>query len=69
MENKSSKHLTECKKCDRLVIYDNNDSWWNENGCGYSTKLVKCPDCGSIIIVKYVEDEALNINYDERYYF
>ncbi len=43
-------------------------SLWDESGYGYSTKLLKCPQCGIIYILKYIEDENINLNYDLKYY-
>ena len=41
---------------------------WDESGYGYSTKLVKCPECGQINIIGYVEDDGFDVNYDLRFY-
>lgn len=53
----------ECKQCQnkmqRIIDY---------SGGTYTAELIKCPVCGYLRIVKYTEDENLNINFDERYY-
>lgn len=48
-----------CYKCGRLFFYEDKDTFWDESGYGYSTKLVKCPYCGTYHVVKYVEDRWL----------
>ena len=32
-----------CKKCECLIIYKNKETIWDENGYGYSAKLILCP--------------------------
>ena len=57
-----------CKKCKSKFSYTPEDTYWDENGYGYSTKLVKCPDCGCINVIKYDEDSGLDLNSDLRFY-
>lgn len=57
-----------CHSCNESFVFEPDDIWWDENSCGYSTKLCKCPYCGSINIVKYIEDYGLDVNFDERFY-
>jgi len=59
---------TLCLKCREKFEYSNEDTFWDEKGSGYSTKLVRCPFCGTIQVVKYVEDKSLDLNNDPRYY-
>ncbi|MCR5421991.1 MAG: hypothetical protein K6E98_13410 [Lachnospiraceae bacterium] len=55
-----------CSLCNNEI--DMEKSLWDESGYGYSTKLLKCPQCGIIYILKYIEDENINLNYDLKYY-
>lgn len=48
-----------CYKCGRLFFYEDTDTFWDESGYGYSTKLVKCPYCGEYHVIKYEEDSWL----------
>lgn len=48
-----------CNKCNRWFSYKDQDTFWDESGYGYSTKLVKCPYCGAYHVIKYVEDRWL----------
>lgn len=67
MEN-GLKFKRRCRKCSDEFEYSNNETFWDESGSCYSTKLVKCPNCGQINIIKYVEDRGLDVNNDPRYY-
>lgn len=68
-EREVVKKICVCKKCSSSIVYDKEDVIWDEKGTGYSTKLVKCPTCGHYHVIGYIEDEALYVNEDERYYF
>lgn len=57
-----------CRNCNQAIQYKNEDTFWDERGYGYSIKLVRCPKCGHISVIKYVEDTGLNVNFDDRYY-
>lgn len=57
-----------CSKCKQEFQYNETDCFWDNKGYGYSTKLVKCPECGQIQIIKYIEDASLDVNNDERFY-
>lgn len=57
-----------CVKCKNEFTFDNKDTYFDERGYGYSTKLVKCKVCGCPNVVKYIDDIHLNINYDDWYY-
>ena len=48
--------------------YTEDDVWFDEQSCGFSVKLVKCPRCGGISRIKYYEDKNLDVNNDERFY-
>lgn len=57
MESKlETKRLGVCKKCNKLIQYNEEDTFWDYSGSGYNTKLVKCPDCGCYIILGYEND-------------
>lgn len=62
---KSSK---QCKKCKSKFYYTVDDLYWDEHGYGYSTRLVKCTNCGCANVSKYKEDYSLNVNDDLRFY-
>lgn len=57
-----------CSKCDELFIYYQEETQWDKQGYGYDTKLVKCPYCGQMNIIKYKKDYGLDVNNDTRYY-
>ena len=67
IQEKDKSNLT-CKKCKEKFVYFPEETWWDEKGYGYSTKLVKCPHCGCINVVKHVEDYGLDVNSDDRFY-
>jgi uncharacterized C2H2 Zn-finger protein len=56
----------ECKKCG--VVFNSQKYIWDEHGTGYSTKLVKCPQCSGLVVVKEFEDFCLDVNNDPRFY-
>lgn len=57
-----------CPTCDDGFYYTEDDVWFDEQSCGFSVKLVKCPRCGGISRIKYYEDKNLDVNNDERFY-
>lgn len=63
-----TQYVKTCKKCKDMFAYDQNDTFWDESGSGYSLKLVKCPKCGMYNILKVEEDLGLDVNNDSRYY-
>ncbi len=44
-----------CIKCKDTFRYDSDETWWDYKGMDYDAKLVKCPQCGCINVIKYVE--------------
>ena len=56
-----------CKKCHESFIYKPDAIWWVERGT-YSEKLVKCPECGCVNVVKYIDGFNQNPNIDYRYF-
>ena len=58
-----------CKSCGEFKVQPEN-VWFDEHGYGYSTKLTRCPHCGKVVVVKYIEDYGFsNLNTDRRLYF
>lgn len=55
-----------CQKCNAWLKEE--DFFWDESGFGYSTKLVKCRECGAITVIKIIEDKGLDVNKDKRFY-
>ena len=51
-----------CKKCNQLMKYEETETWWDESGYCYSTKLVECKTCGTPIVLKYEEDSWIAEN-------
>lgn len=60
--------IFECNHCTQISSVDVNAPYWIETVSG-SYKLCKCPVCGNIVELKYIEDENLDVNNDERYYY
>lgn len=61
-----SKVTVYCPQCG--IVDDYEEIIWDENGAGYSTKLVKCKHCGRLIIVKVIRDRGYDVNKDKRFY-
>lgn len=55
---------SKCCKCETVFEYKEEDVRIDYKGTDYDTRLVRCPFCGAINIVGYVE----NIDRDEWYY-
>lgn len=62
------KHSDICRSCNETFYYTNEDIWFDDKSCGFSVKLVKCSHCGAIKVIRYYENENLDVNNDERYY-
>lgn len=59
-----------CKKCGSSFVFKPDECFWDENGCGYSTKLVHCVECGCVNVVEYIEDYGFSkTNTDRRLYY
>ena len=56
-----------CKKCHESFMFKPDDAHWIEQGM-YSEKVVKCPECGCINVVKYQDGFNQNPNFDRRYF-
>ena len=64
----NSQHSEYCKSCKSSFSFKPDEAWFDEKGFGYSTKLVKCKNCGKIVVVKHMEDKGLDVNLDRRFY-
>ena len=56
-----------CKKCGQSFEYTQDQIYFDEHGLGYSTKLVKCSECGCPNVLHYYMD-TIDINRDKRYF-
>lgn len=56
-----------CSSCGKIKVQPEN-IWFDDKGFGYSTRLTRCPNCGKIIILGYIEDYGLDANSDCRYF-
>ena len=63
------KEHRECKKCKTIFSYSPEDVWWDEHGTGYSTKLIKCPECGCVNVLSHKEDYGFDVNNDRRFFY
>ena len=66
--NGHKKFYNSCPVCKQQYYYTDEDIWFDDTHLGYSIKLVQCPICKKINIIRYYEDENLDVNNDERYY-
>lgn len=41
---------------------------YDEDGYGYSAEIAVCSECGHIEIIKFIEDDCLDVNNDPRFY-
>lgn len=58
-----------CSSCRGFKVLPEN-VWFDEQGYSYSTKLTKCPHCGKIVILGYIEDYGFSkMNTDRRLYY
>ena len=68
MNNEELKNI-KCKKCKTIIVYTEADTFWDESGYGYSTKLIKCPYCGCYHAVRYEEDDWIKeLDMYSKYY-
>lgn len=44
-----------CCGCHNRFEYTNEETWWDYKGMDYDAKLVRCPDCGAVNVIKYLE--------------
>ena len=57
-----------CIQCGRIHNYTKEELRIDYSGLGYTAKLGTCPFCEQINIIRYDEDENLDVNNDKRYY-
>ena len=59
-----------CCQCGHVDNYELEDVKIDSNGYGYDTKLVECPVCGQLNILKkhYKTWDGFDVNGDERWY-
>lgn len=57
-----------CNKCDELFEYEEKDCIWDETGYGYSTKLVRCKECGCWNVIRVIKDVGFDVNGDDRFF-
>lgn len=62
------KEIKLCKNCFQTFQYEESDTYWDEKSLWGSLKLVKCPICGTMNIVKEEEDLGKYVNEDPRYF-
>lgn len=64
--------VRQCCRCQIYFKFTRDDTFFNEEGTGYSARLIKCPKCGHIHIVRFIEDYAMQMlgddGLDYRYY-
>lgn len=68
LKNEDRMYQCKCKKCKTIFNFDLDDAYWDEKGYGYSTKLVRCKNCGCPNVIKHITDQNLDINNDPRFY-
>lgn len=62
-------HSRTCAKCGKIIKYNyKKDTYFDNSGYGYSTRLVKCPECNTPNVLTHYEDRAMKLNNDRRYY-
>ena len=57
-----------CTKCVESFDLEPDKAYFDESGYGYSTKLVKCPNCNTAIVVGYYKHFGFNVNNDPDWY-
>ena len=65
-ERKSN--ILKCSGCHNTMEYSEDETWIDDKGSGYSTKLIRCGCCQKINLIKYFIDENMNLNNDKRFY-
>ena len=53
MNSATRQHVDICPACNKSFRYTDEETWFDEHNCGYSVKLVKCKNCGTIKRIKY----------------
>ena len=68
MKNNTKALEHTCKKCGEVFTYLHNQTYFDDTGYGYSTRLIKCPHCNTPNVLKHYEDRAMKLNNDSRFY-
>ena len=68
VKQESNQNNSSCRSCNSSFIFKPDEVWFDEQGYGYSTRLTRCPYCGKIVVLGYIEDYGFNVNSDERFY-
>lgn len=63
----SAKNVTVCSKCEELVKYDNENTYWDYSCIGFNIKVTRCSHCGNIIVLDE-EEIDLDINNNPSYF-
>ena len=61
------KHNCTCKKCNSNFVFKSDETRWIEHGT-YSEKVVDCPECKCVNVVRYADGFNQNPNWDKRYF-
>lgn len=55
-----------CKKCGSLIKLSADNTYWDEKGYGYSTKLAICNECKTHNVLRYEEDNWIKEAHRRR---
>ena len=68
MEQRQQMKQMSCGICNEIFDYEESETFTDDHGFGYSTKLVECNCCGRINVIRYFHDRSMKLNNDSRYY-
>lgn len=58
-----------CSNCHTLFSFKPDETFWDDKGTSYSTKLTTCKKCGKIVVLHHKEDYGFSfMNTDKRYF-
>ena len=60
--------IRKCKYCDNSFSYATIDCKWDYKG-SIDTKIITCPLCNRVNIIRYWDSKIQNPNTDNRYFF
>lgn len=43
----------DCPSCKKAFYYEQSETFWDDHYSNCSAKLIKCPECGKVIVVRY----------------
>ena len=52
----SSSNVEYCTACKSPFVYQPEDTWFDEKCVDYSTKLVRCKNCGKPVVIKRIKN-------------